>query len=145
MNRKLLLVMEEYDRLPWVEPEPQILRFTPDSVVYWVGEPQLVGSIPPRQDLRVGDEARILAEALRSSGGRSAFAQAMTEPLRMCRDYESVGRRLFNVQELPPRAPFIRDVQMSDEDLAALQEQIDHILEDPDFSIITSHEAERNQ
>ena len=46
---------------------------------------------------------------LRSSAGRSRLAEAMTQPLRMRRDYTAMGRSVFLVTPLPDGALPIYD------------------------------------
>lgn len=47
---------------------------------------------------------RRATSALETDEGRAAFAQAMAEPIRRSLEYNSVGRRLFALDELPPGA-----------------------------------------
>lgn len=47
---------------------------------------------------------RLISEALTSSSGRSRLAAQMIHPLRARRDYTSIGRRTFLVEELPQGA-----------------------------------------
>ena len=45
---------------------------------------------------------KIIADYLKTPQGRSKLAASMTQPLRLRRDYTSVGRKTFN-----PRAPLL--------------------------------------
>jgi hypothetical protein len=49
-------------------------------------------------------KARIIAEYLKTSEGRSRLASMMIQPLRARRDYESIGRKCFIVEQLPDEA-----------------------------------------
>ncbi len=46
----------------------------------------------------------LIAAALDTPEGRTALAQAMTEPIRRSLDYQAIGRRLILVDELPQGA-----------------------------------------
>ena len=46
----------------------------------------------------------LIAQALDTPQGRVALAQAMVEPIRRALEYQSIGRRLFTVDELPQGA-----------------------------------------
>ena len=45
-----------------------------------------------------------ISQALSATEGRMAVAQAMVEPIRRALEYQSIGRRLFTVDELPQGA-----------------------------------------
>jgi len=51
----------------------------------------------------------IIAEYLKTAGGRAKLAASMTQPLRLRRDYTSVGRKTFLVEQLPDGALPIYD------------------------------------
>lgn len=55
------------------------------------------------------DKQKIMTGLLKSSAGRARIAQFMQEPLRRLRDYQSVGRRAFYIDELPDGVPAIYD------------------------------------
>lgn len=44
----------------------------------------------------------LVARFLRTVGGRTRLAQAMIQPLRTTLHYESLGRKILKVEELPP-------------------------------------------
>lgn len=47
------------------------------------------------------EKHRVMLKAMATAKGRSAIAANIQEPLRLLRDYQSVGRRAFMVDELP--------------------------------------------
>ena len=47
---------------------------------------------------------QIIADYLKTAGGRVRLAASMTQPLRIRRDYTSVGRKTFLVEQLPDGA-----------------------------------------
>ena len=48
----------------------------------------------------------LLSENIRTAAGRQRLAASMVQPLRRRRDYSSVGRKAFYVEQLPdPRPP----------------------------------------
>lgn len=51
----------------------------------------------------------IIAEYIKTAGGRAKLAASMTQPLRLRRDYTSVGRKTFLVEQLPDGALPIYD------------------------------------
>lgn len=59
----------------------------------------------------VSNEVRekIIAEFIKTAGGRAKLAASMTQPLRIRRDYTSVGRKTFLVEQLPDGALPIYD------------------------------------
>jgi hypothetical protein len=59
---------------------------------------------------------RVIGELIKSQAGRSKLAASMTQPLRLRRDYASVGRKTFLVEQLPDGALAIYD---KDPDVAA--------------------------
>jgi len=52
---------------------------------------------------------QIIAEFMKTAGGRAKLAASMTQPLRLRRDYTSVGRKTFLVEQLPDGALPIYD------------------------------------
>ena len=52
---------------------------------------------------------QIIGEYIKTSGGRRKLAASMTQPLRLRRDYTSVGRKTFLVEQLPDGALPIYD------------------------------------
>jgi len=52
---------------------------------------------------------QIIAEFIKTAGGRAKLAASMTQPLRLRRDYTSVGRKTFLVEQLPDGALPIYD------------------------------------
>lgn len=52
---------------------------------------------------------QIIADYLKTAGGRARLAASMTQPLRIRRDYTSVGRKTFLVEQLPDGALPIYD------------------------------------
>ena len=44
---------------------------------------------------------RIISEYIKTPQGRAKLAASMTQPLRTRRDYTSVGRKTFLVEQLP--------------------------------------------
>ncbi len=52
---------------------------------------------------------QIIAEYIKTAGGRARLAASMTQPLRLRRDYTSVGRKTFLVEQLPDGALPIYD------------------------------------
>ena len=59
---------------------------------------------------------RLIGEHILTPGGRQKLAASMTQPLRLRRDYMSVGRKTFMVEQLPDGALPIYD---KDPDVAA--------------------------
>jgi len=62
-QRRTLILLEDYDRLPVDPPTPSpkvsrpkagTVTQTPHGEIYWIGEPVHVGTISPRQDLTLG-------------------------------------------------------------------------------------------
>ena len=47
------------------------------------------------------DKFAIIAKALSTSTGRTALAQSMVAPIRQALNYDSIGRRLLMVEDLP--------------------------------------------
>ena len=54
-------------------------------------------------------KAKIIGDYIRTSQGRAKLAASMTQPLRLRRDYSSVGRKTFLVEQLPDGALPIYD------------------------------------
>ena len=54
-------------------------------------------------------KAKIIGEYIRTPEGRAKLASSMTQPLRLRRDYTSVGRKTFLVEQLPDGALPIYD------------------------------------
>ena len=52
---------------------------------------------------------RIIGEYVKTPSGRAKLAASMTQPLRTRRDYSSVGRKTFLVEQLPDGALPIND------------------------------------
>ena len=52
---------------------------------------------------------QIIGEYIKTAGGRAKLAASMTQPLRLRRDYTSVGRKTFLVEQLPDGALPIYD------------------------------------
>lgn len=52
---------------------------------------------------------QIIQEYIKTAGGRAKLAASMTQPLRLRRDYTSVGRKTFLVEQLPDGALPIYD------------------------------------
>ena len=46
-------------------------------------------------------KAKIIGDYIKTPSGRAKLAASMTQPLRLRRDYSSVGRKTFLVEELP--------------------------------------------
>lgn len=119
LDHKLLVLLEDYDRLPDAPPV--------GIETYWVGEPEVLGTIPVREPLRFP-----LSERLRTAEGRAALAREMVQPLRMQRDYTSIGRRTFLVEQLPEGALPTYD---RSPDISAFVSEVDRLMEGPAFSI----------
>jgi hypothetical protein len=47
---------------------------------------------------------RVISEYIKTAAGRQKLAASMIQPLRFRRDYTSVGRRSFLVEQLPDGA-----------------------------------------
>jgi len=47
---------------------------------------------------------KIIADLLQTQAGRQKLAASMTQPLRTRRDYASIGRKTFLVEQLPDGA-----------------------------------------
>ena len=70
-----------------------------------------------REKVRLAEEeaarprtkAEIISEYIATAAGRQSLAEAMTQPIRRRWDYESIGRQIFQVQELPQGAMPIYD------------------------------------
>ena len=62
-----------------------------------------LGSIEERELVRRQRE-ELIAQALETPEGRQALASAMVEPIRRAMDYQSIGRKLLMVDELPQGA-----------------------------------------
>lgn len=54
-------------------------------------------------------KAQIIEEYMKTASGRAKLAASMTQPLRLRRDYTSVGRKTFLVEQLPDGALPIYD------------------------------------
>lgn len=54
-------------------------------------------------------KAQIIGDYIKSASGRAKLAASMTQPLRLRRDYTSVGRKTFLVEQLPDGALPIYD------------------------------------
>jgi len=54
-------------------------------------------------------KSQIISEYIKTAGGRAKLAASMTQPLRLRRDYTSVGRKTFLVEQLPDGALPIYD------------------------------------
>jgi hypothetical protein len=52
---------------------------------------------------------QIISDYIKTAGGRAKLAASMTQPLRLRRDYTSVGRKAFLVEQLPDGALPIYD------------------------------------
>ena len=52
---------------------------------------------------------QIISDYIKTAGGRAKLAASMTQPLRLRRDYTSVGRKTFLVEQLPDGALPIYD------------------------------------
>lgn len=76
--------------------------FVPLLIKWW----NRVKVIPPiyRNNLTDTQRESIIESALETDEGRTALAQAMVEPIRRSLDYQSVGRRILAVDELPQGA-----------------------------------------
>ena len=57
-----------------------------------------------KNSLTQSEKEAIIAQALNTSEGRTALAQAMVEPIRRSLEYQAVGRKLLLVDELPQGA-----------------------------------------
>ncbi len=93
------------------------LRALRRNPVRWPGPPRVEQETrPPDLPLRFSDgttvpevptdvREQLIAEYLRSAGGRQALAQSMIAPLRRRVDYTSVAQRVLNVEQLPEVEP----------------------------------------
>ena len=52
---------------------------------------------------------KIISDYIKTPQGRAKLAASMTQPLRLRRDYSSVGRKTFLVEQLPDGALPIYD------------------------------------
>ena len=52
---------------------------------------------------------KVISEYIKTAAGRQKLAASMIQPLRFRRDYTSVGRRAFLVEQLPDGAMAISD------------------------------------
>ena len=77
--------------------------------------------------MSVEKKYEILSQNIRTAGGRQRLAASMIQPLRRRRDYSSVGRKAFYVEQLPDGALPIYD---KDPDVAAyvIGEEGDNIV-----------------
>lgn len=50
------------------------------------------------------DKQRLISEYLKTVSGRKHLSECMTYPLRVRRNYAEIGRKIFQVEELPPGA-----------------------------------------
>lgn len=56
-------------------------------------------------------KAALIQAALQTGNGREKLAQAMAAPLRRLFDRQAAGRRIFQVEELPPHSePVFMDI-----------------------------------
>jgi len=62
-----------------------------------------------RQRISNEQKQRIIARYIKTAAGRARLAQTMIQPLRRRRDYTSVGRKAFYVEQLPDGALPIYD------------------------------------
>ena len=60
--------------------------------------------LPWRRRPRPPSQEELLAQYLRSREGRTGLATGLTHPLRARRDYATVGRKIFLVEQLPDGA-----------------------------------------
>jgi hypothetical protein len=84
-----------------------VLSTGANGEVYWTTPPQQVGAITPRQEIPIlprAERDRIIQEQLSQPEGRAHLARAMVEPLRMRREYDTLGRRTLLVEQLPNNA-----------------------------------------
>lgn len=114
-DRWLQRIHDQYDQPVRREPPPTMEgRFLSVPYRYGDGEPNQNGDVFPRPTLPPPGitpevQNRILSEYLRTSGGRERLAASMVAPLRERRDYQSVARRTFLVEQLPQGALPIYD------------------------------------
>ena len=57
-----------------------------------------------KNSLTAAQKEEVIAQALATSEGRVALAQAMIEPIRRSLEYQAVGRKLLMVDDLPQGA-----------------------------------------
>jgi hypothetical protein len=55
------------------------------------------GNTPASNDVK----EKVISEYIKTATGRQKLAASMIQPLRFRRDYTSVGRRAFLVEQLP--------------------------------------------
>lgn len=60
-------------------------------------------------DVNSATKQKIISEFIKSAAGRQKLAASMTQPLRLRRDYLAVGRKTFEVEQLPDGALPIYD------------------------------------
>ncbi len=56
------------------------------------------------QEISAAEKNALIGDLLKTASGRQKLASAMTQPLRVRRDYASVGRKAFLVEQLPDGA-----------------------------------------
>ena len=64
---------------------------------------------------------KVISEYIKTASGRQKLAASMVQPLRFRRDYTSVGRRAFLVEQLPDGALPIYDIGEEGENILAIQ------------------------
>src|SRR5574343_403042 len=67
-------------------------------------------------DFSIAQKHKLISDLIKTASGRQKLAQSMIQPLRLRRDYMSVGRKTFLVEQLPDGALPIYD---KDPDVAA--------------------------
>jgi HK97 family phage major capsid protein len=67
-------------------------------------------------EFSIAQKQKLISDLIKTASGRQRLAQSMIQPLRLRRDYSSVGRKTFLVEQLPDGALPIYD---KDPDVAA--------------------------
>ena len=100
---------------------------------------------PPRA---IDDQVRnsIISQYVNTSAGRRALAQSMIAPIRTTRDYSSIGRRAFIVEELPEGALPIYDKDLvSNFDMPSWVDEGTWVKNGDDYAIIVSTERKETE
>ena len=66
----------------------------------------------PQQGVSNAVKQKLISEYIKTPAGRAKLAASLTQPLRTRRDYTSVGRKTFLVEQLPDGALQSSDVQL---------------------------------
>lgn len=109
--KRAFLANRVVDRVRWFFSKRKIRSLERELITrrgFFTGLPSLL--LAPFAQLPEGVpdiKQKLISEYIRTSHGRTLLAMSMVQPLRTRRDYTSVGRKTFLVEQLPDSAlPF---------------------------------------